>query len=192
MTKGATWGRAAAGGVLPRAPMGDNGRMPSLPLPAQALVESLRLLPHPEGGFYRETYRSPVRVQTPRGERSALTLIHFLLPAGGFSGFHRVRSDEAWHHVGGDPVELHLLEPDGAHRLVRLDAALQDGAQDHAVVPAGAWQAARPAGHQAGYALVSCAVAPGFEFEDFEMAGREALLALRPDLAAVLGPLCRG
>jgi hypothetical protein len=105
-----------------------------------------------------------VRVRTPRGERSALTLIHFLLPAGGFSGFHRVSSDEAWHHVGGDPVELHLLGPDGAHRVVRLDAALPDGAQDHAVVPAGAWQAARPSGDRAGYSLVSCAVAPGFEF----------------------------
>ncbi len=156
---------------------------------ARALVEALGLAPHPEGGFYRETWRSPRRVATPRGERSALTLIHFLLPPGHRSAFHRVESDEAWHHVSGGPLELHVLTEAGVHAVHRLDASLAGGAVDHLVVPAGAWQAARPAGDR--HALVSCAVAPGFDFADFRLARPGELAALRPDLAGLfeaLGP----
>jgi predicted cupin superfamily sugar epimerase len=161
--------------------------MPTLPPAAQAVVEALRLQPHPEGGFYRETFRSPVRLATPRGERSALTVIHYLLPAGAWSAFHRVEADEAWHHVSGDPLELHVLAPGGAHTVHRLDARLADGAVDHLVVPAGAWQAARPLG--ASHCLVSCTVAPGFEFEDFTLARPGELAALRPELAALFEAL---
>lgn len=158
---------------------------------AQAVVDALRLLPHPEGGWFRETWRSPTRLATPRGERSALTVIHYLLPAGAFSAFHRVHADEVWHHVSGDPVELHVLAG-GAYHVHLLDATLAAGAHDHVVVAAGAWQAARPAGSAAGYALVSCDVAPGFEFRDFELATAAALRALRPELEPVFAALCRG
>ncbi len=128
------------------------------------LIEDLRLAEHPEGGFYRETYRSPVRIPTPRGERSALTIIHFVLPVGAMSAFHRVASDEVWIYSGGDALELHMVSPEGAHSRVEL------GPGGHAVVPAGHWQAARPAGSR--FAHVTCVVAPGFEFADFELARR--------------------
>lgn len=156
---------------------------------ARAAVEHLGLQPHPEGGFYVETWRSPVRVPTARGERAAMTVIHFLLPEGAFSAFHRVHADEAWHHVDGAPVELHVLAADGSdYRLHRLGPWRHEAHRSHVVVPAGAWQAARPVG--TGFALVSCTVAPGFDFEDFEMADRDRLPALRPDLAPLIADLC--
>jgi predicted cupin superfamily sugar epimerase len=155
----------------------------------QALVRRLSLLPHPEGGFFRETWRSPIRVATPRGERSALTVIHYLLPAGAFSGFHRVQADEVWHHAGGGPLELHVIDAAGAHEVHRIGSAGSPVAVPHVVVPAGAWQAARPATRQ--HVLVSCTVGPGFDFADFEMATEAELVRLRPDLANLLRGLCR-
>ncbi len=156
---------------------------------AQALVARLALAPHPEGGFYRETWRSPSRVITPRGERPALTVIHYLLPAGGFSAFHRVHSDEVWHHAGGGPLELHVLDVSGAHEVHRVGRAGTGATVPHVVVPAGSWQAARPVGGL--HVLASCSVAPGFDFADFEMAREADLLLLRPDLAGIIRELCR-
>lgn len=156
---------------------------------AQELVTRLGLSPHPEGGYYRETWRSPVRVLTSRGERSALTVVHFLLPPGSFSGFHRVQADEVWQHAGGGTLELHVIDPSGAHELFRVGRAGAGAVVPHVVVPAGSWQAARPAGPL--HVLVSCSVAPGFEWADFEMARAEELLRLRPDLASSIRELCR-
>ena len=134
----------------------------------QELVQSLGLKPHPEGGFYRETWRSPLRVMPAdgRGERAALTAIHFLLPAGAVSRWHRVRSDEVWTHVEGAPLEL-ITIPASQWLLERV--ILGPLAAGHApahCVPADCWQAARS---QGDYTLVSCAVGPGFEFTDFEL-----------------------
>ncbi len=155
----------------------------------RALAGRLRLAPHPEGGFYRETWRSPLRVATPRGERSALTVIDYLLPSGAFSAFHRVHADEVWHHAGGDPVEIHVLTPSGAHEMHRVGGSGTAVAIHHVVVPAGHWQAARSMGRR--HALVNCTVGPGFDFADFEMAREEDLLRLRPDLASLIRGLCR-
>jgi len=152
---------------------------------AQALVDRLRLRPHPEGGFYREVFRSAQRVSTPRGERSALTLIHYLLPAGSFSALHRVHADEVWTHAGGDPLDVYLLDGTGAHEYFRLGV----GAASEAVVPAGTWQAARPVGTR--YALATCAVAPGFEFSDFELADGRLLVGSNPELAGLIRGLLR-
>jgi len=163
--------------------------MDELPPEVRALVQRLGLSPHPEGGWYRETWRSAARVRTPRGERPAMTVIHFLLPAGDFSAFHRVHSEEAWHHVAGDPLELRVLTPAGDHEVHRLGALHHDGARTHVVVPAGAWQAARPAGD--GYSLVSCVVAPGFEFSDFELADERLLAGTSPELAGLVRSLLR-
>lgn len=157
----------------------------------ERLVRTLSLTPHPEGGFFRETFRSRVTLQTPRGPRPAMTAIHYLLPSGAFSGFHRVMSDEVWHHVQGDALELHLLDDAGTYAVHRLDASLGGGAVDHLVVPAGVWQAARPAATAQGYALASCDVAPGFDFADFEMAKAEQLLPLCPARADLIRALCR-
>ncbi len=152
----------------------------------RALVARLALVPHPEGGFYRETWRSTTVVATPGGPRSALTVILYLLPAGAVSLFHRIRSDEVWQHVNGDPLDLHVLEPSGAHEIHRLGPL---GAATHAVVPAGHWQAARCRGPL--HSLATCAVGPGFDFADLELADADDLVRLRPDLEPILRRLAR-
>ena len=136
---------------------------------AAELIALLGLDPHPEGGYYREVFRSASQVTTAdaRGARAALTTIYFLLPAGTQSRWHQVDSDEVWHFYEGDPLEL--LELDvrctalSRHRL----GPVGDGdASPVCIIPAGAWQAARPLG---AYTLVGCTVGPGFEFADFRM-----------------------
>jgi predicted cupin superfamily sugar epimerase len=134
---------------------------------AQALVRSLQLLPHPEGGYYRELFRSLHEVQPEdgRGTRSALTLIAFLLVEGHPSAWHRVRSDECWHWIEGASLELRLTNPQ-LDRVTPVRLGGDEEALPIHVVPAGHWQAARALGP---YVLVSCLVAPGFDFADFAM-----------------------
>ena len=156
---------------------------------ARALIDQLALEPHPEGGFYRQVYRSSSLVQPgdDRSSRRSLTSIYFLLERTQCSRWHRVRSDEVWHFYEGDPIELLVADPAwrgvASVRLGPLDA----GQRFH-VVPADWWQAARPTG---AYGLVGCTVAPGFEFDDFDFlrdqaAGVDALTRLRPDLVALI------
>lgn len=146
---------------------------------AEHWVRALGLSPHPEGGWFRETWRSPERLAAaalpPRfgGERALATSILYLLGAGERSYFHRLRADEQWSHHAGGAMWLHLLRPAGVSRLVVSAEAPQ------AVVPHGTWFAAEPA-PGADYALVGCHVAPGFDYDDFELAGRDALLAEFP------------
>lgn len=147
---------------------------------AVSLIQQLDLQPHPEGGFYREVFRSPwsVRPDDRRGPRSAITAIHFLLADGGFSRWHRVSSDEVWHFCEGDPLELFWLEDDGTRWMqARLGPLDEGGSSPMEVVPAHRWQAARTTG---AYTLVSCLVGPGFDFADFSM------LADHPHDAAVV------
>jgi len=149
---------------------------------AAALIKRLNRAPHPEGGHYRQIYKSPARVQVARGERAALTTIYFLLAAGEQSRWHQVRSEEAWHFYEGDPLELLVMDPGmTAVETIRLGSTA-DGARVH-VVPADWWQAARPCGE---YALVGCTVAPGFEFADFAfLTDVEPLQRIRPDLVSL-------
>jgi predicted cupin superfamily sugar epimerase len=156
---------------------------------ARAIVDALGLMPHPEGGFYRETFRAPLAVGAPQGERAASTAIYFLLPAGSFSALHRVRSDEHWHHYDGDPVELHTIDAQGTHTLAVLGHDLTRGERPQLVVPAGVWQAAVPMG--ARFALCGCTVAPGFDFADFEMPPRSQLEDAFPRLRDVVARLTR-
>jgi hypothetical protein len=157
---------------------------------AARLVAELELSPHPEGGFYRETFRAPLLLEgLPRGARAAHTAIYFLLPAGTFSALHRVTSDEVWHHYDGDPVELHLIDDAGAHRIEILGRDFARGERPQYVVPAGVWQAAVPRGSR--YALCGCTVVPGFDFADFEMPPRTTLHALFPQHAEVVTRLTR-
>ena len=141
---------------------------------AQDWIASLQLIPHPEGGFYRETYRSPVTIALPtfNGARVVSTAIYFLLPAGNVSAFHRIKSDEIWHFYAGQPLTIHLITADGAPADLTVGSD-----QPQAVVPAGCWFGATI---EQGYALVGCTVAPGFDFCDFEMAERSALLGMYP------------
>jgi predicted cupin superfamily sugar epimerase len=139
------------------------------------LIEALGLKPHPEGGHYAEVFRSPHRVQTPRGDRSALTTIDFLLARGECSAWHRVDSDEAWHLLEGGPLRLHVVTADlGSIETIELGITLR-----RHVVPAGAWQAAEAIGE---FAYVGATVGPGFEFADFSFGRDDA--ALRASLAS--------
>lgn len=133
-------------------------------------AEALDLEPHPEGGWYRQTWRSSVEVTLPDGRvRPTATLIYFLLPAGEHSAWHRVSSDEIWlAHEGAVVLELggYDAQPgDATACVVGLD--LDAGELPQVLVPAGAWQRTRPSDADA---LVSCLVSPGFDFEDFELA----------------------
>jgi predicted cupin superfamily sugar epimerase len=156
--------------------------MTSLPAAAD-LVRDLRLLPHPEGGFYRETYRAT----QVHGGRAASTMIYFLLPAGQVSRLHRIDADEGWHHYLGGTLEIFELdeaEPDRP-RVTRLGKNLAAGELPQHMVPAGRWFGAAPAAG-APYALVGCTVAPGFEFAKFELGTRERLLAKFPAAADIV------
>jgi len=150
------------------------------PLNPDEVIRRLSLRAHPEGGFYAETFRSPLLLSLPDGRvRRASTAIHYLLPPGAWSEWHRVRSDEVWHHYDGGALSLYRL----GLPMVRLD---QDTPQ--AVVPAGVWQAAEPV---EGAVLCGCTVAPGFEFEDFELGSAEALAEQFPADAALIRRLAR-
>jgi uncharacterized protein len=142
----------------------------------EELIRTLALAPHPEGGHYRETWRSDLTVAPAdgRGARTALTSIYYLLPAGAISRWHRVQSDEVWHHCEGAPLELWTV-PAHEHWLERIRLGpLGPGQAPAHCVPAHWWQAARSLGD---YTLVGCTVGPGFEFADFELLANHAAIA---------------
>lgn len=159
---------------------------------ADETIRALGLSPHPEGGHYVEVFRSELTLSSPThgGERSASTAIYFLLKSGEFSAFHRVRSDEGWHHYAGDPLELTLLDGDACEK-VTLGKDLASAQRPFAMVRANVWQAARPLPGPAGYTLVGCTVAPGFDFRDFRMPARAELIAEVPQHREVIIPLTR-
>ena len=130
---------------------------------ADAIIADLRLSPHPEGGWYRETFRDA----PADGSRGALTQIYYLLRRGERSRWHRVDAVEVWHFYAGDPLRLHLAQPPAPALSLVLGTGFALGQQAHAVVPAGAWQAAEPLGH---FTLAGCTVAPAFRFDGFDLA----------------------
>ena len=166
---------------------------------AEALAELLELSPHPEGGYFRETFRSPERVQRLDSlafgvHRSASTAIYFLLPAGTFSAWHTVLSDEVWHHYDGVATEIHTIDRGGVHSIMLLGRELARDQRPQRVVPAGWLQAARPValcGTQSGYSLCGCTVSPGFEFNDFEIPPRADLHRRFPHLGAIIDEFAR-
>jgi len=160
------------------------------------IVERFSLTPHPEGGYFREVFRSQLALEhvghdRARGlRRCGGTLIYFLLGEGEFSAFHRVRgADEIWHLYAGGPLELHTIDAARRYALHTLTNDLDKG-EPTAVVPFDCWQAARPA-PGAGFAFCGCTVAPGFEFADFEMPPADELLTSFPEHARILRELTR-
>ena len=163
-----------------------------MPIPARALkrIEQLQLAPHPEGGYFHEFFRSSSEVMPAdgRGARAALTAIHFLLRHGQHSRWHEVRSDEQWTFLEGDPLELFFLPAEG-HEVRRvLLGEVGAGHTPSCIVPAAAWQAARPTGD---FSLVTCTVGPGFDFADFRMLTEDAHAAgrigeLAPELSSLI------
>jgi len=160
-------------------------------------IKHLDLEPHPEGGYYRQTYRSEVvipREALPHGftgSRAASTAIYFLLEGKNFSAFHRLRSDEIWHFYVGGPVAVHVLDPAGSYSSILLGSEPDAGQVLQAVVPAECWFASHMADWKS-FAVVGCTVAPGFDFADFEMAKREELAAGYPEHAELIRELTRG
>jgi predicted cupin superfamily sugar epimerase len=158
-------------------------------------IEQLQLTPHPEGGFYKETYRAagviPASCLSDRSDdRYYSTAIYFLLQEEDFSAFHRIKSDECWHFYDGGTLLIHVINTGGEYVCIRLGKNIQEGEVFQAVVPAGAWFASEPA-PDSFFTLVGCTVAPGFDFDDFEMAKKYDLSEQYPQYAALIKRLCR-
>jgi hypothetical protein len=162
----------------------------------ETLVVSLGLIPHPEGGYYRENYRSsetvPGNALPARfgGERAFSTAIYYLLGPGDFSAFHRIQSDETWHFYTGCALHIHVLDKAGGYRLIRMGSRPEKGEVFQATVLAGEWFASEPA-DPAGHSFVGCTVAPGFDFRDFELAKAADLSAAYPEHAELIRKRCR-
>ncbi|MFY7887687.1 MAG: cupin domain-containing protein [Spirosomataceae bacterium] len=155
------------------------------PMNASTLIEQLNLQAHPEGGYYQETYRCKNSLKvTENAERSISTAIYFLLKDQDKSHFHRIKSDELWFFHLGQSLEILLLE-NGTLRTITLGSNLLAGETLQAVVPANTWFASRLKDGY-GFGLVSCTVAPGFDFQDFELATKSSLLAAYPHLSEVI------
>jgi predicted cupin superfamily sugar epimerase len=158
---------------------------------ARYWIETLGLDPHPEGGYFRQTYRSGAMIAREAlpagftGARAASTAIYFLLEGKNFSAFHRLRSDEVWHFYAGDPLVVHGIETEGKYFSILLGHDPDAGQVLQAVVPAGCWFASHVADWES-CCVVGCTVAPGFEFADFEMAKREVLGARYPQHRALI------
>ena len=176
---------------------------------ARYWIETLRLAPHPEGGYFRQTYKSQVKVnraepdqahpiakdatkagQPPRCARTASTAIYFLLEGQNFSAFHRLQSDEMWHFYAGSPLLVHVIDPAGDYSSILLGNDPEAGQVFQAIVPAGCWFASHVSDWK-GWSLVGCTVAPGFEFEDFELARRDELMASYPQHREIIQRLTR-
>jgi uncharacterized protein len=162
---------------------------------AQRWIDRLKLQPHPEGGWYRQTYRAALTL--PRsalgdhsGDRAASTAIYFLLTDEQFSALHRLHSDEVWHFYAGTSLIVHVIAPDGEYQQLLLGSDPEAGEQFQAVVPAGCWFGSSLR-HPNAYALVGCTVAPGFDFADFEMARRDQLTAQYPRHRTIIERLTR-
>ena len=142
----------------------------------ELLIEKLELLPHPEGGFYKETYRSNETIAS--ANRQLMTSIYFLLTSNNVSKFHRIKSDEIWFFHSGSPLIVHVLDEKGhTENLVGLD--IQKGELPQFMVPKNTIFGSSVRGENS-YSLVSCVVAPGFDFADFELFTKEDLLPLFP------------
>jgi uncharacterized protein len=160
------------------------------------LIEKFGLLPHPEGGYYKETYRSAETI--PAGalperfpaDRNFSTAIYFLLEAGNFSAFHKIRSDECWHFYAGGPLLVHIIHVNGSLQTIRLGNNFLGNECFQFVVPAGCWFASEPAPGSA-FSFVGCTVSPGFDFADFEMAKAADLINACPQHQGIIKRLCR-
>lgn len=151
----------------------------------EALIRALDLKRHPEGGYFRETYRS---TRLGADGRCAGTMIYFLLPAGQVSRLHRIDADEGWHLYLGGPLEIYELDeghPQSTPRVTILGPRIERGEQPQHLVPAGRWFGAALGG-DASYALVGCTVAPGFEFSAFELGDRDVLASRFPTAGEII------
>ena len=149
------------------------------------IVQNLELLEHPEGGFYKETYRSICSIETDQNTiRNISTAIYFLLENDNKSLFHRIQSDELWFFHQGEPLEIVFIK-DGVLNTIILGNSFENGEVFQAKIPENTWFASGVKNLK-GYSLVSCTVAPGFDFADFELASRENLIQEFPHLKEII------
>ncbi|AFL79861.1 hypothetical protein Aeqsu_0347 [Aequorivita sublithincola DSM 14238] len=160
----------------------------------EKIISQLELQPHPEGGYFKETYRSNGEIKKDsldkayNGTRSYSTCIYFLLTSANFSAFHRVKQDEIWHFYDGSPIRLHIISEAGLHTKHLIGRDFNNGETPQLIVPGGCWFAAEVINEDA-YSLVGCTVAPGFSFEDFELKSKKDLVALFPDNEEIISRL---
>lgn len=165
-------------------------------LSAAEYIKHLQLQTHPEGGFYKETYRSDGIISrqclSPQfsDARHYATAIYYLLQENDYSGFHRIKSDECWHFYDGGTLLIHVLQPNGNYSCIRLGRNIAAGEQLQFVVPARAWFASEPA-PGVSFTLAGCTVAPGFDFADFELGKRNNLMQQFVEHSALIMRLCR-
>lgn len=162
----------------------------------QELVEQLELTEHPEGGFYKETYRSEGTIQQNQlgsdfsGDRNYSTGIYFLLTSGNFSAFHRIKQDEMWHFYEGDPLIIHMIDEKGSYSSQVIGLDLSNKQVPQFVVPKNIWFASEVVTGGI-YSLVGCTVSPGFDFGDFELANRDQLTMEFPEHEEIIQQLTR-
>ena len=163
---------------------------------ASDYITHLHLQPHPEGGYYKETYRSAESITQqalPKrfgGERNFSTAIYYLLEEGDHSLFHKIKSDECWHFYAGSTLLIHMIDNGGNYYCIKLGPGISDAETFQFVVPAGAWFSAEPA-PGSSFCLAGCTVAPGFDFADFEIADKSSLLKKFSQHIAIINRLSK-
>ena len=160
------------------------------------LVSQLDLIPHPEGGYYKQVYKSSEVIKKQHlperftGDRSFCTSIYYLLPGDTFSSFHRIKSDETWHFYQGTTLSIYIIDINGYHSVEKLGLDISAGEKPQITVNAGCWFAAK-VDEENFYTLSGCTVSPGFEFEDLEMGVRDKMIKDFPQHAELITILTR-
>ena len=163
---------------------------------AKDFISHFQMLPHPEGGYYKETFRSNGLIHKSAlpenfsGDRSFSTAIYFLMEKGNFSAFHRIKSDECWHFYAGQTLDVLIIQQNGDLEIIKLGSNIVKGETFQYVVPANCWFASRPA-DDGDFSFVGCTVAPGFDFVDFELAHAEIISKQFPQHKNIIASLCR-
>lgn len=163
---------------------------------AQYFVGKFQMQLHPEGGWFKETYRSDeiiLKEHLPNrfsDGRSFCTAIYFLLEGKQFSSFHRIKSDEMWHFYAGGALDVFVIDEQGKLEIIKIGSDLENGEKFQHVVRAGCWFASKPA-HEHSFCLVGCTVAPGFDFEDFELVKVDVLTKEFPQHKTIIRNLCK-
>jgi len=161
---------------------------------ADRIITELELKPHPEGGYFNETYRSHGEIKEENlsddynGKRNYSTCIYFLLTSDKFSALHRIKQDEIWHFYDGSPIRLHTISVSGIHTVTIIGKDVLNGETPQFVVPGGCWFAAEVIDENS-FSLVGCTVSPGFSFDDFELRSRKELTSLFPDKKDIISKL---
>ena len=154
------------------------------------IIQTFDLLPHPEGGYFKETYRSSTEVKLPEfeGKRTYGTAIYYLLKSENFSAFHRIKQDETWHFYDGSALNLHVITKEGIYQLIKIGRNVTNGEVFQFTVEAGDWFGASVS-EVDSFSLCGCTVAPGFDFRDFEMPDPDELIKVFPQHEKVIRSL---